>query len=129
VMEFRVDEAAVAEAAQSGHDIAALLHGSVAELVSLNPDGKRYPIRDQQTTFGRTKATYTFSTDTAMSRSHAKLYYRGEDFFLEDVGSTNGTFVLARAKTPIPPGSILAIGGQRLRLIREESQGKSVKVG
>lgn len=129
VMEFRVDEAALAAASQSGHDIAALLHGAVAELVSLNPDGKRYPIRDQQTTFGRTKATYTFPTDTAMSRSHAKVYYRGEDFFIEVVGSTNGTFVLAREKTPIPGGTMLSIGGQRLRLVREEAQGKSVKVG
>ncbi|MBZ5510708.1 MAG: FHA domain-containing protein [Acidobacteriia bacterium] len=132
VLEFHVDEAALAEASRTGTglgELTAMLHGAVAEFVSLNPDGKRYPIREQQTTWGRTKATYTFPTDTAMSRSHAKVYHRGEDFFIEDVGSTNGTFVMARGKTPIPAGAVLSIGGQRLRVSREEGAAKSVRVG
>ncbi|MBZ5569876.1 MAG: FHA domain-containing protein [Acidobacteriia bacterium] len=132
VLEFQVDEAALAEASLSGKNLgqlSAMLHGAVAEFISLNPDGKRYPIREQQTTWGRTKATYTFPTDTAMSRSHAKVYHRGEDFFLEDVGSTNGTFVLARERIPIPGGAILSIGGQRLRVFREEQSGKAVQLG
>ena len=101
----------------------------MAEFTSLNPDGKRYPIREQQTTWGRTKATYAFPTDTAMSRSHAKVYYRGEDFFIEDLGSTNGTFVMAREKNPIPAGAILSLGGQRLKVARDEGAAKSVRVG
>jgi class 3 adenylate cyclase len=129
VLEFRVDEAALAEAAATGSGLGTLLHGNVAEFISLNPDGRHYAIRDEQTTFGRTKATYTFPTDTAMSRAHAKVYYRGEDFFLEDTGSTNGTFVLARDRTPIPPGAVLSLGSQRLKIVREEAQGKSVQVG
>ncbi|MGI9102610.1 MAG: adenylate/guanylate cyclase domain-containing protein [Terriglobales bacterium] len=123
VLEFCVDEAALAEAAQLGKnfgEINAMLHGAVAEFVSLNPDGRRYPIREEQITWGRTKATYTFPTDTSMSRSHAKVYHRGEDFFLEDAGSTNGTFVLARGKMPIPAGAVLSIGGQRLKVFRQE---------
>ena len=64
-----------------------------------------------------------------MSRSHAKVYHRGEDFFLEDVGSTNGTFVLARDKMSVPAGAILSIGGQRLKVSREEeSSAKAVRV-
>jgi class 3 adenylate cyclase len=132
VLEFQVDEAALAAASRTGTglgELAAKLHGAVAEFRSLNPDGKRYPIREQQTTWGRTKATYTFPTDTAMSRSHARVYYRGEDFFIEDVGSTNGTFVLARDKTPIPAGAVLSLGGQRLRVSRSEDAAKSVRVG
>ena len=132
VLEFRVDEAALAAASCTGTglgELNAMLHGAVAEFVSLNPDAKRYPIREQQTTWGRTKATYTFPTDTAMSRSHAKVYHRGEDFFIEDVGSTNGTFVMAREKTPIPAGAVLSIGGQRLKVSRDEGSAKSVRVG
>lgn len=132
VFEFRVDEAALAAAAQSGQslgDLAARLHGSVAEFVSLNPDAKRYPL-EGETTWGRTKATYIFPTDTSMSRAHAKVYHRGEDFFLEDAGSTNGTFVLARERTPVPAGAILSIGGQRLKVFREEPQSsKAVRTG
>jgi class 3 adenylate cyclase len=128
VLEFRVDEAALAEAAQSGKDfgeLSAVLHGTVAEFVSLNPDGRRYPIREQQVTWGRTKATYTFPTDTAMSRAHAKVYHRGEDFFVEDAGSTNGTFVMAREKMPVPAGTVLSIGGQRLKVLREEDSARA----
>ncbi len=124
VLEFRVDEGAVAEAAQSGKDfgeLSAVLHGPVAEFVSLDADGRRYPILEQQVTWGRTKATYTFPTDTSMSRAHAKVYHRGEDFFLEDAGSTNGTFVMAREKMTVPAGAILSIGGQRLKVFREDS--------
>ncbi len=123
VLEFRVDEAALAAASQSGTnfgELNAMLHGAVAEFVSLNPDGRHYPVREQQITWGRTKATYTFPTDIAMSRSHAKVYQRGEDFFLEDAGSTNGTFVLARAKMPIPAGAVLSLAYQRLKVLREE---------
>jgi len=31
-----------------------------------------------------------------MSRSHAKVYQRGDSYFLEDVGSRNGTFIKVR---------------------------------
>ena len=58
VLEFRVDEAALAAASCTGTglgELNAMLHGAVAEFVSLNPDAKRYPIREQQTTWGRTK--------------------------------------------------------------------------
>jgi pSer/pThr/pTyr-binding forkhead associated (FHA) protein len=123
VLEFGVDEAALAAASNTGtgiHELAALLHGPVAEFVSTGGDRKHYPLQGEQTTWGRTNATYVFPTDTAMSRSHARVYHRGEDFFIEDTGSTNGTFVMAKEKTPIPPGVFLAIGGQRLKVFREE---------
>jgi class 3 adenylate cyclase len=132
VMEFRVDEAALAAASHSGTalgELAAMLHGAVAEFVSLRADRRHYPLREEQTTWGRTKANYVFPTDTSMSRAHARVYHRGEDFFLEDTGSTNGTFVMAREKTPIPPGAVLAIGGQRLKVFREEQAAKAVRVG
>lgn len=123
LLEFQVDTAALAQASHLGKGIAeisAVLLQPVAEFVSTRADQKRYPLLQQLTTWGRTKATFTFPTDTSMSRSHAKVYHRGEDFFLEDTGSTNGTFVMAKEKVPIPAGAILSLGGQLLRLIREE---------
>ncbi|MBV9609435.1 MAG: FHA domain-containing protein [Acidobacteria bacterium] len=123
VLEFQVDEAALAAAANTGRgigEVSAMLHGPVAEFVSTGPDRKRYPLREELTTWGRSKASYVFPTDTAMSRSHARVYQRGDDFFLEDTGSTNGTFVMVREKTPIPSGVILRIAGQRLRVFRED---------
>jgi len=51
-----------------------------------------------------------------MSRSHAKVYQRGENFFLEDAGSRNGTFVKARGRTPVPVGAMVLVGGQLLKV-------------
>ena len=122
IFEFRVNEAAMQMASMLGAgigEVSVMLQNPVAEFISTGPDQKHYSVLDKLTTWGRTKATYTFPTDTAMSRSHAKVYHRGEDFFLEDNGSTNGTFVMAREETPVPEGATLVIASQRLKVVRE----------
>jgi len=123
LLEFHNNPEALETASLTGtaiSDLSALMPEPVAEFVSLNGDQKHYPLTEEQTTWGRTKATYVFPTDSTMSRSHAKVYHRGEDFFIEDTGSTNGTFIMAKEKTPIPEGVILSIAGQLLRVFREE---------
>ena len=122
VMAFRVNTAALEMASMNGTDIielSAVLQYPVAEFVSTIGDNKRYSVLSGNVSFGRTKATHTFPTDSSMSRSHAKAFHRGEDFFLEDIGSTNGTFVMARGKTPIPDGVTLLVGGQLLKVVRQ----------
>lgn len=47
-----------------------------------------------------------------MSRAYAKIYHRGEDFFVEDAGSWNGTFIKVRGEAPIPNGATILIGSQ-----------------
>ncbi len=129
LLEFRADIEALTTASLTGTaitDLSALMQSPVAEFVSLTGDQKHYPLTEEQTTWGRTKATYVFPNDGTMSRSHAKVYHRGEDFFLEDTGSTNGTFVMAKERTPIPEGVILSLAGQLLRVSREEQTGLNV---
>jgi class 3 adenylate cyclase/pSer/pThr/pTyr-binding forkhead associated (FHA) protein len=123
LLEFRADAEALESASLTGTAIttlSTLMQGPVAEFVSLNSDHKHYPLTEEQTTWGRTKATYVFPNDTTMSRAHAKVYHRGEDFFIEDAGSTNGTFIMAKERTPIPEGVILSVAGQLLRVSRDE---------
>ncbi|MEO6120212.1 MAG: adenylate/guanylate cyclase domain-containing protein [Terriglobales bacterium] len=122
MFEFRVNSAAMEMGAVLGAgvgELSLLLQHPVAEFVSMGADQKHYSVLEEQTTWGRTKATYTFPTDNALSRTHAKVYHRGEDFFIEDMGSTNGTFILIREETPIPEGAILSLGGQRLKVRRD----------
>jgi adenylate cyclase len=82
-----------------------------------NPTG-RYPLNAPEVQFGRTRGTYVFPDDNLMSRSHARITQRAEDFLLEDLGSRNGTFLKVRRKTPVPSGSALLIAGQLLRVSR-----------
>ncbi len=123
-LEFHANVAALETASLTGtaiSDLSALLQSPIAEFVTVGDNAKHYALREEQTTWGRSKATYVFPTDTTMSRSHAKVYHRGQDFFIEDTGSTNGTFVMAKEKTPIPEGVILSIAGQLLKVSREDA--------
>jgi pSer/pThr/pTyr-binding forkhead associated (FHA) protein len=51
-----------------------------------------------------------------MSRAHCKIYHRGEDFFVEDLGSRNGTFIKVRGKAPVPNGATVLVGSQVFKL-------------
>jgi class 3 adenylate cyclase len=102
-------------------NVTSLLEESAAEFLAINPDGssrvEKYPLREEEVTFGRTNATYTFEGDRLMSRSHARVYQRGEDFFLEDLSSRNGTFVMVRGKAPVPFGVPVLVGKEVFRII------------
>ena len=98
-----------------------LLEESAAEFSAINPDGssrpEKYPLLEEEVTFGRANATYTFEGDRLMSRSHARVYHRGEDFFLEDLSSRNGTFVMVRGKAPVPFGAPVLVGKEMFRIV------------
>jgi len=103
-------------------DVGELVKEWPAEFVGINPDGsdrhETYPLRQEEITFGRTNGTFTFNQDPVMSRSHAKVYQRGENFFLEDLGSRNGTFVRVRGKAPVPLRASVLVAGQVFRVVR-----------
>jgi class 3 adenylate cyclase len=103
-------------------NVTQLLNEPAVEFLAINPDGSarqgKYPVRQEEVTFGRTKGTYTFNDDPLISRSHARVYHRGEDFFLEDAGSRNGTFVMVRGKAPVPFGASVLVGGQVFRVVQ-----------
>ena len=121
---FKEKPEAMAAAAAVGTtvtDLAKLLKEPVAEFIAIKADGTvdesvRFPLTHAEVTWGRTKGTYTFPEDGFMSRSHAKVYQRGEDFFLEDSGSRNGTFIKVREKSPVPVGAMVLTGGQLLKV-------------
>lgn len=127
VLEFHANTAALEMASSTGatmKEISAKLEKPIAEFVAVVGGQKPLVIGEGETTFGRTKGTHTF-TDSAMSRAHAKVYHRGEDFFIEDTGSTNGTFVRAKEKTPLPEGVTVSLGGQLLKVVREVLDSKA----
>ena len=103
-------------------NVSELLHEPAAEFWAVTPDGtprpEKYALREEEVTFGRTNATYTFQENGLMSRSHARIYQRGEDFFLEDLNSRNGTFIMVRGKAPVPFGAPVLVGGQAFRIVQ-----------
>ncbi len=76
---------------------------------------------DAITTLGRDVNNAIVIEDPFASSDHAVLTYRGRGWYVEDLGSTNGTFVNGRVVTAVAPlgfGDELAIGQVRLRLER-----------
>ena len=111
---------AVTQLGVSLDDIRNVLENPVAELARIEPSGqtsRQYPIRRVETQFGRVQGNYTFPQDRMMSRTHARILQRGEDFLLEDAGSRNGTFVSVRSKTPLVDGSAILVGTQLFRAL------------
>ena len=47
-----------------------------------------------------------------MSRRHAALEYKEGDYWLEDLGSQNGTFLRLRGPRPLESGDVVMMGDQ-----------------
>jgi pSer/pThr/pTyr-binding forkhead associated (FHA) protein len=76
---------------------------------------------DAITTLGRDVNNAIVIDDPFASSDHAVLTFRGRGWFIEDLGSTNGTYVNGRVVSAVAPlgfGDELAIGQVRLRLER-----------
>src|ERR1017187_2910178 len=125
VLKFREISGAMSVAAERGatlNEVANVLQEAVADLVQVNPKGGapvRCPLSLPEVYLGRTKGTYTFPADKLMSRSHARILQRAEDFILEDLDSRNGTFVKVRGTVPLAVNGMVLLGNQLLRAVRQ----------
>jgi hypothetical protein len=76
---------------------------------------------DAITTLGRDVNNAIVVEDPFASAEHAVLTYRGRSWYVEDLASTNGTYINGRAVAAVAPlgfGDEVAIGQVRLRLER-----------
>jgi pSer/pThr/pTyr-binding forkhead associated (FHA) protein len=64
---------------------------------------------------GRESGDIVFSDDEFMSRRHAQLSYRNGRGRLEDLGSSNGTFLRLRGPHGLMPGDLIRLGDELLR--------------
>ena len=87
------------------------------------PAGGTYPL-DAVTSLGRDLTNGIVVDDPFASAEHAVLTFRGRVWYVEDRGSTNGTFVNGipvEGPTPIGFGDELQVGEVRFRLDRGRS--------
>ncbi len=84
-----------------------------------------FPLEGVEMTLGRREdQDICLPWDRRISRQHARLFKRGGQWYIEDVGSANGTFVNNRrihGPVPIRPGDRIRVGRTWLQAVPEPS--------
>lgn len=82
-----------------------------------------FPLNKEVMTIGRKEDNDIRIENLAVSGHHAKLLTIFEDSFLEDLNSTNGTFVNGKSinKHPLRNGDVIVIGKHELRYINDSA--------
>lgn len=83
------------------------------------PVGKVFPL-NQVSVIGRSTEAEISLNDTFLSSEHARLELRDGVWSLEDLGSTNGTFLNGfevRAPTEVHDGDLVRVGRVELKLV------------
>jgi Inner membrane component of T3SS, cytoplasmic domain len=81
--------------------------------------GTRLSLGEAQITIGRAEDSTLVITDDYASARHARLVPRAGQWYVEDLGSTNGTYLdrtKVTAPTPVPLGVPIRIGRTSLEL-------------
>ncbi|WP_022979198.1 FHA domain-containing protein [Ideonella sp. B508-1] len=83
---------------------------------------KEVVIQKERTTLGRRPYNDIVIDNLAVSGEHAVLLSVGEDIFIEDLNSTNGTYINGKAikKQLLSNGDVIEIGKYRIKYIGAE---------
>jgi pSer/pThr/pTyr-binding forkhead associated (FHA) protein len=90
------------------------------QLVVTTPPGqvRIYPVTQEQLTIGRASTSDVILYDPGVSRQHARLHRVTDGFEIEDLESTNGTWLQGQSikRAPFPIGQTVRVANSTLRL-------------
>jgi sigma-B regulation protein RsbU (phosphoserine phosphatase) len=67
--------------------------------------GRAFPLLSECSVLGRQHDSAICLSGNAVSRHHAQILRRGDDYFIEDLGSSNGTYLNGKRLVPHAPAS------------------------
>jgi two-component system, NtrC family, sensor kinase len=94
--------------------------GTTIKIVSGSMRGTEVPVRNSLVTLGRSSDADVQVHDSLISRVHCKLEWEDGEWFLDDLGSTNGTWMVGRKvdkRVPLPMKTSIRIGNTLFELI------------
>jgi hypothetical protein len=77
---------------------------------------KVHPLGGSGAKVGRENGEITFANDTYVSGEHCRFLCEGTSVFIEDLDSSNGTYVRVRKGEPVELGSLLLLGHTQFRI-------------
>ncbi|MBC8070187.1 MAG: FHA domain-containing protein [Deltaproteobacteria bacterium] len=92
--------------------------GRISVLVDPSMASAAYPIAGEGIGIGRENGDVTFPTDGYVSGRHCRVVGDDQGIYLEDLGSSNGTYMRARTGQVVPFGSLVLIGQKLFQLER-----------
>ena len=90
--------------------------GRLALIVGRDQDGSAFPLFGDAVTLGRERGDILFPEDGYVSGQHARVSLRDGRFVLEDLNSSNGTFIRVRGERAVGPGAAILMGQQLFRI-------------
>jgi len=90
--------------------------GRLIQLISGGKKGNAVLLGGEHIDMGRERGQITFPGDRYISGIHARISFQNQQYFLEDLGSRNGTFLRIPEEIPIQTKDVLIIGEQLLRV-------------
>ncbi len=97
----------------------------VLQLTVVSPPdlaGTTYELASEESVIGRAAGcAIPLASDTFVSHLHARIFTRGSEFWMEDLGSTNGSFVNSKkvaSPVPLRSGDRIQIGRTVLEVDR-----------
>src|SRR5262249_7662750 len=90
--------------------------------------GQRFALAEDATLIGRQPDAGVFLDSLSVSRKHARILHQAGSYFVEDVGSANGTYVNGvriSGRQPLTEGDTLEVGPYALALRADAAPGGS----
>lgn len=95
------------------------------ELIEGPQKGESYPIDPEHgVMIGRSPTNNVFLRDRSVSRAHCQVRIQDGECVIEDLGSTNGTFVNGGRVTeaPLGEGDVAQIGFSKMQILRVDDE-------
>ena len=90
--------------------------GRISVIVGRDVDGPAFPIFEESIVLGRERGDILFPEDGYVSATHARISVRDGMVYLQDLGSSNGTFIRIEGGRSISSGTLLLMGQQLFRV-------------
>jgi len=114
-----VDESEGGSSAMEQHELAGPLpSGASVRVLRGFFEGLELPVDRDWAVIGRGRTADVMISDPTISRAHAAIGFDGEEFFVEDLGSTNGTAVNGKReqRMKLETGDEIRVGKLLLRV-------------